>query len=354
LLDQAVFEMLYEHDKYLLLGYWLELGDDVSAAYESVFDGWKRDEQEKVASRLASFLSTAGCYGDFTESLYRRALEGREKALGAEHSVTLMSVQDLGSFLSVKGAHVKGDQDEAESLCRRAMEAQERILGPEHPDTLSSVNSLGMILSWKNEREEAEALHRRALEGREKALGPEHPDTLKSINNLAMVHSDNKEYAEAEALFLRALEGKEKAMGPNHSSTLSSAHNLGFFHQKIKKDYKGAELLFRRALEGKVKALGTEHPATMRSVRCLANLLGSADRFAESLDLLRHYAGMSPSAHNALAYDLACYECLEGHLDEAKKAIASHLKKHPEEKDWALARDALAPIHKWIAETDFS
>lgn len=78
-----------------------------------------------------------------------------------------------------------GNYEEAESLHRRALEGREKALGFEHPHTLSSVNNLGVLLQDQGKDEEAEAMYRRALEAYQKTLGPEHPDTLACRKNLA-------------------------------------------------------------------------------------------------------------------------------------------------------------------------
>ena len=54
---------------------------------------------------------------------------------------------------------------------RRALEGKEKALGKEHPDTLISVNNLALVLQYQGKHEEAEQMNRRALQGREKALG---------------------------------------------------------------------------------------------------------------------------------------------------------------------------------------
>jgi tetratricopeptide (TPR) repeat protein len=431
LLDQSVFETLYERDKYLLLGYWLELGEDVSAAYEAVFEGWERDEQESVASRLGGFLSTAGCYGDFTEALCRRALEGREKNFGPQHPDTLKSVSNLGTLLRAQGDYggaetlyrralegreknfgpqhpdtlksvsnlgtllrAQGDYGGAETLYRRALEGNEKTLGPYHPLTLRSVSELGNIFCARREFERAEELYRRSLEGHEKSLGATHPDTLGDIQNLGMALSGYGDYEGGEALFRRALEGLGKALGPEHPKTLNVANNLGILLRK-KRDYEGALALFRRTLEGYENALGRDHPSTLDSVRSLSLLLkaqgdfteaeslmrralngyeqslgslhphtlGSVNnlgvflnatgRRVEAVDILRHYAEVSPFSFDAVAYNLARYECIEGNLEEAKRVLAAHLENHPEKKEQALAQKDFAAIHNWIAETTF-
>ncbi len=69
------------------------------------------------------------------------------------------------------------DQDkmqEAEAMYRRALEGSEKALGPEHRSTLSTVNNLGLLYADQGKMQEAEAMYRRGLEGYEKAWGPEH------------------------------------------------------------------------------------------------------------------------------------------------------------------------------------
>jgi len=80
----------------------------------------------------------------------------------------------------------------------------------------------------------------------------------------------------------------------------------------------------------------------------LANLLNEQARRPEAVQLLRSYASDSADAEDALAYNLACYECLEGNTDEAKRLIAEHLKKHPENKEQALADEDFTSIREFI------
>ena len=155
------------------------------------------------------------------EALYRRALEARERTLGAEHPSTLTSVNDLAVYL--KGM---GQLKDAEALYRRALEAQERTLGAEHPSTLTSVNNLAMCLKAMGQLKDADALYRRALEAHERTLGAEHPSTLTSVNNLAMCLKAMGQLKDAEALFRRALEARERTLGADHPDTLDSCNNL--------------------------------------------------------------------------------------------------------------------------------
>ena len=75
-----------------------------------------------------------------------RALQGYEKALGAEHTSTLEVVNNLGTLYSDQGKLVK-----AEEMYMRALQGYENALGAEnvatYRPTLNTVANLGYLLS---------------------------------------------------------------------------------------------------------------------------------------------------------------------------------------------------------------
>ena len=330
LLDKGDYGGAEEFCRRALEGYERALGSEHNDTLMSV-------------NNLGNLLRNKGDH-EKAEGMYRRALEGYEKTLGAEHPRTLDSMNNLGALL-----YEKGDYYGAEGLYRRALEGYERALGSEHPRTLASVNNLGILLSDKGDYDGAEGLYRRALEGYEKALGDEHPDTLMSVNNLGTLLYEKGDYDGAEGLYRRALEGYEKAVGDEHPDTLMSVDNLGILLSD-KGECEEAEGLYRRALDGYEKAQGPEHRYTLNSAYCLGGILNRLGRREEALKLMRSYADLSENARDFVAYNLACYECLEGNIDEAKRLIAEHLEKHPDKKDQALADADFTAIHEWIAE----
>ncbi len=90
---------------------------------------------------------------------------------------------------------------EAEAMYRRALEGKEKAWGLEHPSTLNTVNNLGNLYADQGKMQEAEAMYRRALEGYEKAWGPEHTSTLDTVNNLAILYKNQCKLEEAEAIY---------------------------------------------------------------------------------------------------------------------------------------------------------
>ena len=72
----------------------------------------------------------------------------------------------------------------------------------------------------------------------------------------------------------------------------------------------------------------------------------------EAIKLLKErLAGSSVEEDSTkiLCYNLACYECLEGNLDEAKRIIKEHLSLHPERKAIALDDIDFSVIKSFIA-----
>ncbi|MEI7820431.1 MAG: tetratricopeptide repeat protein [Verrucomicrobiota bacterium] len=340
------------------------------------------------------------------EPLYRRALEGREIALGLESPDTLASAYNLGLLLKAKG-----DYPEAEVLFRRTLESHEKAFGPKHPATLKIVAVLGELLRTKRNYEEAESLLRRALNGYQKVFGAEHPATLQIVNQLGNMFTVKGEYATAEALVRRALDGYERLFGSDHLDALSCATDLGVLLEKAGRNdeaktlyervydtgycrfghtvkssircisllgrllarhgdyerlhslYYGATLIEQRNT-GDARALiavgtamisllektkGLENEETLCCVNNVAHYLKESGDVQASLKLLRRTAKHSFIAAMGVRYNLACYECASGDLEEAKRLIREAIEDDPNEKEGALKDPDFAAIREEIA-----
>ncbi|KAF6793061.1 NB-ARC domain-containing protein [Colletotrichum musicola] len=64
----------------------------------------------------------------------------------------------------------QGRLKEAEAMYERALQGKEKALGPDHTSTLSTVNNLGNLYKDQDRLKEAEAMYERALQGYEKAF----------------------------------------------------------------------------------------------------------------------------------------------------------------------------------------
>ena len=233
---------------------------------------------------LVSSASTA------RQSLYRRSLAIREKALGPDHPDVAISLNNLAALLMDQAQYA-----EAEPLYRRSLAINEKALGLDHPDVAMSLNNLAGLLDDQGQYTAAEPLYRRSLAIREKVLGPDHPDVAISLNNLAGLLRHQGQYAAAVPLLRRSLAINEKVLGPDHPDVATSLNNLAVTLME-QGQYAAAVPLLRRSLAIREKALGADHPDVAISLISLARLLIDQGRYAEAEPLLRRSIAINEKA----------------------------------------------------------
>ncbi|KAF2022898.1 tetratricopeptide repeat domain-containing protein [Setomelanomma holmii] len=79
----------------------------------------------------------------------------------------------------------QGRRDEAEKMYQRALQGKEKAWGLEHTSTLDTVNNLGLLYAKLGRLDEAEKMYQRALQGYEKRLGYEHKQCRRLRRRLA-------------------------------------------------------------------------------------------------------------------------------------------------------------------------
>jgi tetratricopeptide (TPR) repeat protein len=110
--------------------------------------------------------------------------------------------------------------------CVAASTNEVEALGAKHTSTLDTVNNLGLLYRAQGKLAEAGQMCLRALAGYEKALGADHTSTLKTVNNLGALYDAQGKLAEAEQMYLRALTGFRTSLGSEHPSTVTVTNNL--------------------------------------------------------------------------------------------------------------------------------
>ena len=116
---------------------------------------------------------------------------------------------DLARTLNEIGvlSYLQNNVDVAESFFKRALDIRERVLGAEHPDVAQSLNNLAALFNDRKMYEEAEPLYERALSIRMKVcmhgayhcvyasasvsvqhFPKEHPNVLSIVKHLAMMY----------------------------------------------------------------------------------------------------------------------------------------------------------------------
>lgn len=116
---------------------------------------WLRNKHDEVEV-VGEFLGKQNQYKT-AERMYLHALAGKEKALGPEHTSTLVTVYNLG-FLYWS----QGKLDEAEQMCLRALAGYEKALGLKHTSTLGTINNLGILYWSQGKLNEAEQILKRS------------------------------------------------------------------------------------------------------------------------------------------------------------------------------------------------
>ncbi|KAH6869560.1 Tetratricopeptide repeat-domain-containing protein [Thelonectria olida] len=77
----------------------------------------------------------------------------------------------------------QGKFKEAEEMYEGALEGKEKALGPDHTSTLNTVNNLGLLYSDQGKFNEAEEMYERALHGFQTVLGSHHPKSSIIVRN---------------------------------------------------------------------------------------------------------------------------------------------------------------------------
>ena len=92
--------------------------------------------------------------------------------------------------------------DEAESLYKRALEIREKSLEPNHKDIGITSNSLAELYARRKQYALAEPLFARSLAIREKTLGPDHLDVSAALNSLAETYMAQNQFDPVEHDFV--------------------------------------------------------------------------------------------------------------------------------------------------------
>lgn len=233
-------------------------------------------EWVRIRHMLAYALASNGQHPDAAETLMQ-VIPVCEKHLGAEHSDTLSSSNNLANSLNAQGKH-----SEAEERHRAILAIRMRVLGAGHPDTLTSRNNLAATLGFEGKHREAEEQHRAVLAIRQRNLAAQHPDILFSRNNLANTLKAQGKHAEAEEQYRAVLAIQERTLGEEHPDSLSSRDNLAKALRSQRKSAEAVELS-REALAIRERILGAEHRDVFLTCHNLAIALANRGENEEAL-----------------------------------------------------------------------
>ena len=103
-------------------------------------------------------------------------------------------------------------------MYQRALQGKEKAWGPDHTSTLATVNNLGTLYKSQGKLDEAKKMYQRALQGYEKAHGLEnvmrYRPALNTIWNLGDIFAAQGHLDEAKEMYSRACTGY-RALSPS-------------------------------------------------------------------------------------------------------------------------------------------
>lgn len=163
----------------------------------------------ETALTLDSLAALYDSQRRFRESvpLHNKAIAIFLAAHGREVDAAI-AINNLADMHSKRGEH-----GEAEKFCRRSLEILEKALGADHPTTALSLGNVGAACVEQRKFPEAEVMLQRALAVREKRYGPDHEYTVNALYNLASLYADMGRYEAAEPLLERAVEAGDRVYG---------------------------------------------------------------------------------------------------------------------------------------------
>jgi tetratricopeptide (TPR) repeat protein len=348
----------------------------VQALFEFRFlDDLDQDHLASLFHRSATYLIGRGSYWAAKENI-SRAHNIRLHVYGLNNSLTLSSLELLGSLLQLLGEYALAEETLSEAISTlretlrpdniRLLSFQESLANvyrsqgknkeaeslyeyilTKQPDQSSLavvgiLQNLGNTYTSQGRYKEAEEMYMRVWEIRKIGLGKDHPDTLTTASSLAMVYYSQGRLEIAATLLGESSTGLEIALGPEHPDVLTNLTNLGMIYTATGKLEQATRILekTRVTLE---KTLGADHPDTLTAIQNLADAKQNQGRYKEAemlyqiaLDSRRKVLGEHHPSTIGAKKNLATLYLNQGDLSQAEESL---------ERVWAELKGVLGREH---------
>jgi CHAT domain-containing protein len=275
-------------------------------------------QDARLSLRESRRQANAGRYEE-AQALAERALEIREKELGAEHALTAIALQNLAAM-----HEDRGDYNNSERLHQQALRIREKVLEPEHPHVAFSLNALAGIYFSREEYAKALSFYQRAVSVYEKSLAPDHPFIANALLNTGMTCRAKGDMLKAEEATLRALAIHQRVFGPEHLNAGIALNTLGLIYDE-QGDYARAEPRLQQSIAIMEKSLGPEHARLRDPLNNLANLYLKRGDYAKAEPIYERLLNLVEKAlgpdHPLLAsnlYNFASFNRFKGDYDKAE------------------------------------
>ncbi|KAJ3034801.1 hypothetical protein HDV00_004624 [Rhizophlyctis rosea] len=168
--------------------------------------------------RLASLLRDQGLY-DHAKGLYMDCLKTRERLLGENDPITILSAVNISLCCSLQG-----NEEEGEALMEQYVEVLEQLTGMEAADARArrqpSDFDLAKLHVSKGEYDRAEALYKSRVAESMRELGEDHPDTVRDVGVLAWIYAVQGKHEQAQVLYMDCAERMRRILGEDHPTTI--------------------------------------------------------------------------------------------------------------------------------------
>jgi tetratricopeptide (TPR) repeat protein/CHAT domain-containing protein len=339
------------------------------------------------------------------ETLFKRALAIKEKALGPDHAELADIAINLADLYQKQGRF-----PEAEHLLKRVLTIHEKTFGPDHAEVADALLALAEVYRKQGRASEADLMTKRsrgisaftemkalgaehpkraqedpaALEAEatklyhagkyveaievakqlltiNERLGPNHPSVAATLNGLGLFYAEQGRYAEAEPVFKRSIVISEQVHGPEHQLVGTAINNLAQLYQAQAR-FDEAEPLFKRSLAIFEKVLGSEDQAVGMAINNLAQLYQSQGRYAEaellskrSLVIFEKALGLEHRSVGLSINNLALLYQVQGRYNEAEPLFGRSLTIYekalgPEHPDLTRPLNNLALLHVMMGQ----
>ncbi|KAF3921278.1 hypothetical protein ABW21_db0207067 [Orbilia brochopaga] len=180
-------------------------------------------------------------------------------------------------------------KEEEIAQIRESIDKKLKVIGPEHEDTLQDMDKLSQLYVNLEKWDEVEALETSILSTRQQILGTENPATLKSMERLTGALMMKGCYKESEHFTMELFEIRRRVLGIKHEDTLKSVKALEWLNRRYMDSDLTDEVvpLLEKIVEIEKEAYGVEDEKTLWSMRTLALLYGTKQRYTESEKLLK-------------------------------------------------------------------
>lgn len=143
--------------------------------------------------------------------------------------MTIKNFEKLADVLKEKGQLL-----ESEDLYRNAVIGKEKVLGANHPETLAAKHSLALVFEAERKFEDAEDMYKHVIMVREMMLGPNDPASCSSKFCYADMIRKLGRRKEALGLFQQSYDGYNESLGPDHPNTKVTKKRIKTVEKELK------------------------------------------------------------------------------------------------------------------------